>query len=234
MSRAGPGAGFRLRCNTGTPSSHPAARLKARKSGAHAVTGSTAQSNSSPGVSLASVLVAENPAGWSHARGRRHLGPQRSAGAQERAHEAGPGAKPPAGRLRVGRAPHRRLRQAPSARSATNGASLLVCVRRSATSAATADGADELQWAHRSAALRAHAAGGSVTLRNRVGNGRSAAWGRPARPSHGRRRGLRRPSSARTGACPRVTGQGIGADGAGLVLRKTMTGAGVRLRPWER
>jgi hypothetical protein len=32
------------------------------------------------------------------------------------------------------------------------------------------------------------------------------------------------PSSARTGACPRVTGQGIGADGAGLVLRKTITG----------
>ena len=47
---------------------------------------------------------------WFDGRRVPHLEPQRSAGEQQRAHEAGPKAKPPAGRLRVGRGTRRERR----------------------------------------------------------------------------------------------------------------------------
>src|ERR1039458_7873007 len=71
-----------------------------------------------------------------------------------------------------------------------------------------------------------HGAGGSVTFRNRVGNARSTAKGRPAGPSRGRRQGLRHPSSARTGACA--------GDGAGHWRWRCWAGAaaGAAEGPW--
>jgi Transposase IS116/IS110/IS902 family len=72
---------------------------------------------------------------------------------------------------------------------------------QNAQSAATNMIASEMALPRITAALRAHAAGGSVTLRNRAGNARPTAEGRPAGPSRGRRQGLRHSSSARTGAC---------------------------------